>query len=128
MFEGIGERSGFGAMVFNRTVALKDAWAKEQAAEDAAPKPVAPPKAPEKKKEPPAPTGPSPEIEFGDFTKVAMKAGKVLAAEKVLKKNTRATLDVRGQNPIFLFSFLIRWSHGQSSGSITHPFRLFFRA
>ncbi|MDP1921752.1 MAG: glutamine--tRNA ligase/YqeY domain fusion protein [Myxococcales bacterium] len=83
-----------GAMVFNRTVALKDAWAKEQAAEDAAPKPVAPPKAPEKKKEPAAPTGPAPEIEFGDFTKVAMKAGKVLAAEKVEKADKLLKLTV----------------------------------
>ncbi|MDP3503658.1 MAG: glutamine--tRNA ligase/YqeY domain fusion protein [Myxococcales bacterium] len=83
-----------GAMVFNRTVALKDAWAKEQAAEDAAPKPVAPPKAPEKKKELPAPTGPAPEIEFGDFTKVAMKAGKVLAAEKVEKADKLLKLTV----------------------------------
>ncbi|MBL8922257.1 MAG: glutamine--tRNA ligase/YqeY domain fusion protein [Myxococcaceae bacterium] len=83
-----------GALVFNRTVALKDAWAKEVAAEESAPKPAAPAKAPEKKKEPAPPAGPAPEIEFADFTKVALKAGRVLTAEKVEKADKLLKLSV----------------------------------
>jgi methionine--tRNA ligase beta chain len=69
--------------VFNRTVALKDTWAKEQTTNDPATRGkgadpgtsaqtlgVAPPVA---------------EIDFSDFTKVTLKAGRVLAAEKVEK-------------------------------------------
>jgi glutaminyl-tRNA synthetase len=83
-----------GALVFNRTVALKDAWAKEQAAEESHPS-VAP-KVSEKKKEPAALAGPASEIEFSEFAKVAMKAGKVLAAEKVEKadKLLKLTIDL----------------------------------
>ena len=87
-----------GAQVFNRTVALKDAWAKEQ--EDApkqaasvpapAPKPAAPPK----EKKAAEPVAPPSEIEFGDFTKVSLKAGKVLAAEKVEKADKLLKLSV----------------------------------
>jgi len=106
---GVGERFQFerlgyfcvdkdskaGAQVFNRTVALKDAWAKEKAADEGAAKPAAaaPVKA-EKKKDAPAPTGPAPEIEFTDFTKVALKAGRVLAAEKVEKADKLLKLTV----------------------------------
>ena len=84
-----------GALVFNRTVALKDAWAKEQAAEEKAPAPKAAapvPAAAPKKAE--APAGPAAEIEFGDFTKIALKAGKVLAAEKVEKADKLLKLSV----------------------------------
>ncbi|MDX2014136.1 MAG: glutamine--tRNA ligase/YqeY domain fusion protein [Myxococcaceae bacterium] len=85
-----------GALVVNRTVALKDAWAKELAADEgtapkpapAAPKPAAAPKA---KDTPPA--APS-EIEFGDFAKVSLKAGKVLAAKKVEKADKLLELSV----------------------------------
>ena len=80
-----------GAQVFNRTVALKDTWVKEK--EEAPPPP--PPKAPkEKKAAEPAPSGPPAEIEFGDFTKVSLKAGKVLAAEKVEKADKLLKLSV----------------------------------
>jgi glutaminyl-tRNA synthetase len=84
-----------GALVFNRTIGLKDSWAKE--AQEEQPKPApAPAPAPAKKKEaaPPAPTGPAAEIEFGDFTKVSLKAGKVLAAEKVEKADKLLKLSV----------------------------------
>ncbi len=82
-----------GAQVFNRTVALKDAWVKEQGAEEAPAAPVAAPKAAkaEKKVEPAAPPA---EIEFGDFTKVQLKAGRVLAAEKVEKADKLLKLSV----------------------------------
>ena len=78
-----------GAQVFNRTVPLKDTWVKEQ--EDAlppAPKPV------KEKKIEVAPAGPPAEIEFGDFTRVQMKAGRVLAAEKVEKADKLLKLSV----------------------------------
>ncbi len=79
-----------GAQVFNRTVPLKDTWVKEQ--EDApAPAPAAPKVAKEKKVEVAAPPS---EIEFGDFTKVQMKAGRVLAAEKVEKADKLLKLSV----------------------------------
>lgn len=84
-----------GALVFNRTVALKDAWAKEQAAEEKpapAPKAAAPAAPAPKKAEVPA--GPAAEIEFTDFTKIALKAGKVLAAEKVEKADKLLKLSV----------------------------------
>ncbi|MDP1822172.1 MAG: glutamine--tRNA ligase/YqeY domain fusion protein [Archangium sp.] len=80
-----------GAQVFNRTVALKDAWAKEQEEAPAAP-PPAPKAAKEKKVE--APAGPPAEIEFGDFTRVQLKAGRVLAAEKVEKADKLLKLSV----------------------------------
>lgn len=82
-----------GALVFNRTVALKDAWAKEQAAE-AQPAQV---KEPEKKpveKKVEAPAGPAAEIEYADFAKLSLKAGKVLAAEKVPKADKLLKLSV----------------------------------
>jgi glutaminyl-tRNA synthetase len=84
-----------GALVFNRTVALKDAWAKEQAAEEA-PKAAAPaaPRPATEKKAPPVPAAPPSEIEFGDFAKVQLKAGKVLAAKKVEKADKLLELSV----------------------------------
>jgi glutaminyl-tRNA synthetase len=84
-----------GAQVFNRTVALKDAWAKEQGAEEPA-APAAPAPKAEKKPEKKAaePVAPPAEIEFGDFTKVQLKAGKVLAAEKVEKADKLLKLSV----------------------------------
>ncbi|HEY1087114.1 MAG TPA: methionine--tRNA ligase subunit beta, partial [Archangium sp.] len=84
-----------GALVFNRTIGLKDSWAKEEKEEQG--KPAAAPAPAPKKKEAPAPaapTGPAPEIEFGDFTKVSLKAGKVLAAEKVEKADKLLKLSV----------------------------------
>ena len=78
-----------GAQVFNRTVALKDAWVKEK--EVAAPPP---PKAAKEKKLEAPPAAPPSEIEFGDFTKVSMKAGRVLAAEKVEKTDKLLKLSV----------------------------------
>ncbi len=101
---GVGERFQFerlgyfvvdldakpGALVFNRTVALKDTWAKEVAEQPPAPAPAKPAK--EKKAEAPA-AAPS-EIEFGDFAKVQLKAGKVLAAEKVEKADKLLKLTV----------------------------------
>ncbi len=85
-----------GAQVFNRTVALKDAWAKEQedAPKQAAPAPAPKPAAPPKEKKPAEPVAPPSEIEFGDFTKVSLKAGKVLAAEKVEKADKLLKLSV----------------------------------
>jgi len=85
-----------GAQVFNRTVALKDAWAKEQddAPKQAAPVPAPKPAAPPKEKKPAEPVAPPSEIEFGDFTKVSLKAGKVLAAEKVEKADKLLKLSV----------------------------------
>ena len=80
-----------GAQVFNRTVALKDAWAKEQEEAPAAPPPAPAPKAAKKVE---APAGPPAEIEFGDFTKVQLKAGRVLAAEKVEKADKLLKLSV----------------------------------
>lgn len=80
-----------GAQVFNRTVALKDTWEKEKEEAPAAPPPAAKP-AKEKKLE--APAGPPAEIEFGDFTKVQLKAGRVLAAEKVEKADKLLKLSV----------------------------------
>jgi glutaminyl-tRNA synthetase len=85
-----------GALVFNRTVTLKDSWAKELAADEApkaaaAPLPARPPK---EAKAPKAPEGPPAEIEFGDFAKVALKAGRVLAAEKVEKADKLLKLSV----------------------------------
>ena len=79
-----------GAQVFNRTVALKDAWAKEQ--DDAPAAPPAPAK--KEKKVEAAPAGPAAEIEFGDFTKVSLKAGRVLAAVKVEKADKLLKLEV----------------------------------
>ncbi|MFZ5446107.1 MAG: glutamine--tRNA ligase/YqeY domain fusion protein [Myxococcota bacterium] len=90
-----------GALVFNRTVSLKDSWAREQASEEApaaAPKtskPPAPAPAPkEEKKKAEVPAGPPAEIEFGDFAKVQLKAGKVLSAEKVEKADKLLKLSV----------------------------------
>ncbi len=80
-----------GALVFNRTVSLKDSWAKEQ--DDAPPAP-APVKKEEKPKAAAAPAAPPSEIEFGDFAKVALKAGKILAAEKVEKADKLLKLSV----------------------------------
>jgi methionine--tRNA ligase beta chain len=93
-----------GALVFNRTVALKDTWAKEQAT-DAPPalattKAAAPPKpATDKKSE--APAGPAAEIEYADFAKLSLKAGTVVAAEKVAKadKLLKLTVDVGEPEP-----------------------------
>jgi len=93
------------ALVFNRTIGLKDTWAKEAAEEGGAAKaPAAPAPAPTKKEEKkaaPAPTGPAAEIEFGDFAKVALKAGKVKAAEKVEKadKLLKLTVDLGEPEP-----------------------------
>jgi methionyl-tRNA synthetase len=63
-----------------------------------APKEVAPPAAPAPAK---APAPAAAEIEFGDFTKVAFKAGKVLAAEKVAKadKLLKLTIDLGEGTP-----------------------------
>lgn len=88
-----------GALVFNRTVALKDAWQKEVAAEEKAPAP-----APALKKSAPppaAPSAPPAEIEFDAFAKVQLKAGKVLAAEKVEKadKLLKLTVDLGEAEP-----------------------------
>jgi methionyl-tRNA synthetase len=60
---------------------------------------AAPPAAPEKKKEEPPkkpaePAAPVAEIEFGDFTKVSFRAGKVLAAEKVPKADKLLKLSI----------------------------------
>jgi glutaminyl-tRNA synthetase len=85
------------ALVFNRTVALKDAWAKEQASDAPAPKaaPVAKPAAPAaSEKKPEVPAGPPAEIEYADFAKLSLKAGKVLAAEKVAKADKLLKLTV----------------------------------
>ncbi len=82
-----------GALVFNRTVPLKDTWAKELAAEDA-PRPAAAPPKPPKAAKPEQPAGPPAEIEFGDFTKVQLKAGRVLAAQKVEKADKLLELSV----------------------------------
>jgi glutaminyl-tRNA synthetase len=79
-----------GAPVFNRTVALKDAWAKEQASEAPKVTPVAPPRAPKVE----VPAGPAAEIEYADFARLALKAGKVLAAEKVEKADKLLKLTV----------------------------------
>ena len=81
-----------GAQVFNRTVPLKDTWVKEQ--EDAPSAPPPAPKPAKEKKIEAAPVGPPAEIEFGDFTKVQLKAGKVLAAEKVEKADKLLKLSV----------------------------------
>jgi glutaminyl-tRNA synthetase len=83
-----------GALVFNRTVALKDTWVKESldSARDERPAPA--PKPAKEKKVEAAPAGPAAEIEFGDFTKVSLKAGKVLAAEKVEKADKLLKLSV----------------------------------
>ena len=81
-----------GAQVFNRTVALKDTWVKEKEEAAAPPPPVA--RAPKEKKVEAAPAGPAAEIEFADFTKVSLKAGKVLAAEKVEKADKLLKLSV----------------------------------
>jgi methionine--tRNA ligase beta chain len=85
-----------GALVVNRTVALKDAWAKELASDEGtAAKAPPPPKAapaPKPKSEPPA--APPSEIEFTDFAKVALKAGRVLAAKKVEKADKLLELSV----------------------------------
>ncbi|PZR13504.1 MAG: glutamine--tRNA ligase [Archangium gephyra] len=84
-----------GALVFNRTVSLKDSWEK---AKDAAPAPAPAQKKSEKPAEKPkaaaAPAAPPSEIEFGDFAKVALKAGKVLTAEKVEKADKLLKLSV----------------------------------
>ncbi|MGV3620604.1 MAG: glutamine--tRNA ligase/YqeY domain fusion protein [Archangium sp.] len=82
-----------GALVFNRTVSLKDSWEK---AKDAAPAPApaAPKKAEKAPKAAAAPAEPPSEIEFGDFAKVALKAGKVLTAEKVEKADKLLKLSV----------------------------------
>ena len=61
-------------------------------ADAAAAEPVVEKPAKEKKVE--APAGPAAEIEFGDFTKVSLKAGKVLAAEKVEKADKLLKLSV----------------------------------
>jgi methionyl-tRNA synthetase len=57
---------------------------------------VAPPPEEPKKKEAAAvaPSAPAAEIEFGDFTKVALKAGKVLAASKVPKADKLLQLSI----------------------------------
>jgi methionine--tRNA ligase beta chain len=82
-----------GAPVFNRTVPLKDAWAKEQAIE--ASPPVARPPAPPKAAAPvPVPAGPPAEIEYADFAKLSLRAGKVLTAEKVAKADKLLKLSV----------------------------------
>jgi methionyl-tRNA synthetase len=79
------------AMVFNRTISLKDSWAKEEAK----PAPQAKVEArPEPKKVAAVPAAPPSEIEFGDFTKVVLKAGKVKAAEKVEKADKLLKLTV----------------------------------
>ncbi len=78
-----------GALIFNRTVSLKDSWEK---AKEAAPAPA--PKKVEKPKAAAAPVEPPAEIEFGDFAKVQLKAGKVLSAEKVEKADKLLKLSV----------------------------------
>ena len=61
----------------------------------------APAKGAEVKKVEAAPAGPPAEIEFGDFAKVSMRAGKVLAAEKVPKadKLIKLTVDLGEGTP-----------------------------
>jgi glutaminyl-tRNA synthetase len=81
-----------GALVFNRTVSLKDSWVKEK--EDAPAAPVPAPKKEDKPKAAAAPVAPPSEIEFGDFAKVALKAGKILTAEKVEKADKLLKLSV----------------------------------
>ncbi|MCA3014396.1 MAG: glutamine--tRNA ligase/YqeY domain fusion protein [Myxococcaceae bacterium] len=85
-----------GVLVVNRTVALKDAWVKELAADEggAAKAPAVAPPAPKPKAPPPAPTAPPAEIEFGDFAKVSLRAGRVLAAKKVEKADKLLELSV----------------------------------
>ena len=82
-----------GSLVFNRTINLKDSWVKEKEA-PAAPPPKPAAKEAKKAPAPAAPAGPPAEIEFGDFTKVSLKAGKVLAAEKVEKADKLLKLSV----------------------------------
>jgi glutaminyl-tRNA synthetase len=79
-----------GAMVFNRTVGLKDAWAKEHAA----PQPAAAPVVKVEKKKEATVAAPPGEIEFSDFAKVELKAGRVLMAEKVEKADKLLRLSV----------------------------------
>ena len=82
-----------GAQVFNRTVALKDAWVKEQGRRARGSGARAEGRRRRKKVEAAA-AGPPAEIEFGDFTKVQLKAGRVLAAEKVEKADKLLKLSV----------------------------------
>ena len=82
------------APLINRLEA--DVVAKLIAAPPAEEKPAAP-----AKKAAAAPVGPAAEIEYDDFAKVALKVGKVLAAEKVEKadKLLKLTVDVGEGTP-----------------------------
>ncbi|MBL8910579.1 MAG: glutamine--tRNA ligase/YqeY domain fusion protein [Archangium sp.] len=81
------------ALVFNRTMSLN---ASTPAKENARPVVAAPAKPAKSESKPAAaaPTPPPSEIEFGDFTKVVLKAGKVKAAEKVEKADKLLKLTV----------------------------------
>ena len=94
------------APVFNRTVTLKDSWAKIEAKKDPAPPPAA--KAPKAPKAPPAPTGPLPEITIDEFQKVDLRVGVVLAAEivKEADKLLRLQIDLGEDKPRQIFAGL----------------------
>ncbi len=86
-----------GLPVFNRTVTLKDTWAKIEAKLD---KPRPAPKAEAKPKEPKPPKAPAPkaepaaEVSIDDFTKLDLKVGVVKVAEVVPQADKLLRLEV----------------------------------
>jgi methionine--tRNA ligase beta chain len=74
---------------FNRTVTLKDTWAKIEKKQQAAPPP--PKKQEAKKKEPEAPPA---EIGIEEFAKVDLRVGRVMSAEVVPEANKLIKLQV----------------------------------
>lgn len=94
--------------VFNRTVTLKDTWAKLEAKKDQAPPAAKPPKPPKAPKAPPVPTGPLPEIDIDAFQKVDLRVGVVRAAEIVQEadKLLRLQVDLGEDKPRQIFAGL----------------------
>ncbi len=86
-----------GKLVFNRTVGLKDTWAKIEAKQ---PRGAAPASKPAEKKEPKAPKAPAPkpepaaEVAIDDFTKLNLKVGVVKTAEVVKEADKLLRLEV----------------------------------
>jgi len=100
-----------GKPVFNRTVTLRDTWAKieakqEKPAAKPAPKADAKPKEAKPPKAPPAKVEPAAEVGIEDFQKLDLRVGVVKKAEIVAQadKLLRLEVDVGGDKPRQIFS------------------------
>ena len=93
--------------VFNRTVTLKDTWAKLEAKQGKAPQPAKQPKEPKAPKSK-APAEPPPEIQIDAFMQVDLRVGIVRSAEIVQEadKLLKLQVDIGEERPRQVFAGL----------------------